>query len=421
MKLQEINKISAAEKKPLKIGIILLVLAAALVILIVKIDVLGGIVSSIAATLTPVLAGVVFAFLLNVFVIFFEKFAFLPLNKRLGRIWCKIRRPLSVILSFLIILLLLIFIAFFIIPELINSMSAIAEIAQRKVPEYASTFIGWAEGLMQRYNVQFDLAFLEKFNWDSILTNATQITTDFLTSVFNATVNVASGIITFVVGLIFSVYLLFGKEKLLRGLKATLYAYLPRQAANKVIHVSSMSNQIFFSFIRGQLLESVILGGLCYIGMLLFGFDYALLISSVVTLSALIPIFGAYIGAAIGALVLLLVNPIEALWFLVFLVILQQIESNLIYPRVVGSSIGLPAVWTMFAITFWGGLFGMLGILVGTPVTAIVYQLLKTNVKARLEDKQINPDATESIKPDALIDGNPVPGNSSKQKKKTRG
>lgn len=141
---------------------------------------------------------------------------------------------------------------------------------------------------------------------------------------------------------------------------------------------------MFFNFIRGQLLECVILGSLCYVGMSILQLDYALLISSVVTLGALIPILGAYIGAAVGVLILLLVHPIDALIFLIFLLILQQVEGNMIYPRVVGSSIGLPPLWTLFAVVFWGGVLGIPGILFGTPATAVIYQLLRTSVRSRL-------------------------------------
>ncbi len=148
--------------------------------------------------------------------------------------------------------------------------------------------------------------------------------------------------------------------------------------------VARLSNRVFFSFIRGQLTECVILGVLCYIGMSILRLDYALLISSVVALGALIPILGAYIGAGVGAFILLLVHPIDALIFVVFLVILQQVEGNLIYPRVVGSSIGLPPIWTIFAVTFWGGVMGIVGIWIGTPLTAIFYRLFREQVYARL-------------------------------------
>ena len=161
--------------------------------------------------------------------------------------------------------------------------------------------------------------------------------------------------------------------------------------ARKIGQIGSMTNRVFFNFIRGQLTECVILGTLCYVGMSLLGLDYALLISSVVALGALIPILGAYIGAAVGVVILLLVHPIDAFIFLVFLLILQQVEGNMIYPRVVGSSIGLPPLWTLFAVVFWGGVLGIPGVLFGTPITAVLYRLFRTSVRSRLRAREIDP------------------------------
>ena len=205
------------------------------------------------------------------------------------------------------------------------------------------------------------------------------------------TFNVASGVFAAVMGFIFSVYMLMGKEKLLRGVKSSLLAFLPKAAARKVGQVATLTNKVFFNFIRGQLLECVILGSLCYVGMSILRLDYALLISSVVALGALIPILGAYIGAAVGVIILLLVHPLDAVIFLVFLLILQQVEGNLIYPRVVGSSIGLPPLWTLFAVVFWGGVLGIPGILFGTPATAVLYRLFRSSVRARLRTRAIDP------------------------------
>ena len=172
--------------------------------------------------------------------------------------------------------------------------------------------------------------------------------------------------------------------------KSALLAFLPKAPARKIGQIASLTNRVFFNFIRGQLTECVILGSLCYVGMSLLRLDYALLISSIVALSALIPILGAYIGAILGVIILLLVHPIDALIFLIFLLILQQVEGNLIYPRVVGSSIGLPPIWTLFAVVFWGGVLGVPGILFGTPATAVIYRLFRSSVRTRLHNRQID-------------------------------
>ena len=371
----------------LKVGSILLVLAALLAMTVLHFDRVLGALNTLGYTLSPVAGGLVIAYILNVFVHFFEDIAFKPFEKSKSRVWKKLRRPVSVTLAYLVVILLVVFIVCFIIPSLVDSMSVLTVTIQRNLPIYANQAMAWANDIAQRYDLTFIQEFLREFNWSSLLNvlgDATKFTTEILSEVFNMTANVASGLFAMIMGFIFSVYMLSGKEKLIRGVKDSLRAFLPKRAASVAARVARLSNRVFFSFIRGQLTECVILGVLCYIGMSILRLDYALLISSVVALGALIPILGAYIGAGVGAFILLLVHPIDALIFVVFLVILQQVEGNLIYPRVVGSSIGLPPIWTIFAVTFWGGVMGIVGIWIGTPLTAVFYRLFREQVYARL-------------------------------------
>ena len=371
----------------LKVGSILLVLAALLAMTVLHFDRVLGAMNTLGNTLSPVAGGLVIAYILNVFVHFFEDIAFKPFEKSKSRVWKKLRRPVSVTLAYLVVILLVVFIVCFIIPSLVDSMSVLTVTIQRNLPIYANQAMAWANDIAQRYDLTFIQEFLREFNWSSLLNvlgDATKFTTEILSEVFNMTANVASGLFAMIMGFIFSVYMLSGKEKLIRGVKDSLRAFLPKRAASVAARVARLSNRVFFSFIRGQLTECVILGVLCYIGMSILRLDYALLISSVVALGALIPILGAYIGAGVGAFILLLVHPIDALIFVVFLVILQQVEGNLIYPRVVGSSIGLPPIWTIFAVTFWGGVMGIVGIWIVTPLTAIFYRLFREQVYARL-------------------------------------
>ena len=273
----------------------------------------------------------------------------------------------------------------------IRDRGVLAETAQDNVPVYYNNAMNWLNQFAAENDLTFIQESLKDFSWSSLLSNVATVTTDFLSSLVGVTINVASGVFAAVMGFIFSVYMLTNKEKLLRGVKSTMLAFLPKSTAQKVGRIGSLTNRVFFNFIRGQLIECVILGSLCYVGMSILQLDYALLISSVVALGALIPILGAYIGAVVGVIILLLVHPIDALIFLIFLLILQQVEGNLIYPRVVGSSIGLPPVWTLFAVVFWGGALGVPGILFGTPITAVFYRLLRTSVRVRLRNKQIDP------------------------------
>ena len=391
MRLRDIGVSLRDEKKVLRNGIILLGFAAVLVLLLMKIDQVWGAVSTVAGTVAPVLYGIVVAYILNVFVHFFEDVVFKPFKRSKSKAWARVRRPLAVALAYLVVALVVVFIAAFIIPGLIESMGVLADTVQQTVPGYVVAAMNWLNKFATENDLAFLTDFLRNFNWGDFLSRFSEVAQSFISSLVGVTINVASGVFAAVMALIFSVYMLMGKEKLLRGVRSTMLAFLPKAPARKVTQVATLTNRVFFNFIRGQLLECVILGSLCYVGMSILRLDYALLISSVVAIGALIPILGAYIGAAVGVLILLLVHPIDALIFLIFLLVLQQVEGNMIYPRVVGSSIGLPPLWTLFAVVFWGGVLGVAGILFGTPATAVVYRLFRSSVRTRLRAKQIDP------------------------------
>ncbi|MCI9551913.1 MAG: AI-2E family transporter [Acutalibacter sp.] len=382
-------------KSMLGTGCLLIAFAGAVTLAVLRFDQVWAALTTLGNTVAPLIGGLVLAYILNVFVHFFEDIAFKPFARIKSPMWKKARRPLAITLAYLVVLLVAVFICCFIIPSLVESVSGLAATIQRTAPVYVNQFMAWANQVALEYDLTFVQDFLRGFNWSSMLTDVTKVTTEFLASLFNVTVNLASGVFSVIMGFIFSVYMLFGKEKLLRGTRDALRAFLPHRAAAVAAHVGRLSNRVFFSFIKGQLTECVILGVLCYLGMSLLGLDYALLISSVVALGALIPILGAYVGAGVGAFILLLVHPIDSLIFVIFLVILQQVEGNLIYPRVVGSSIGLPPLWTMFAVLFWGGILGIVGIWIGTPVTAVAYRLLRTAVYSRLHKRDSLPETLE--------------------------
>lgn len=391
MRFREIGSHLREEKRVLHCGMLLLGFAALLVLILMKFDQVWGAVSTVAGTVAPVFYGIAIAYILNVFVHFFEDVAFRPFRDSKSKAWAKVRRPLSVALAYLVVALVIVFIAAFIIPGMVESLSVLADTVQQNAPVYFNNAMAWLNNFAQENDLTFIEEFLAGFNWSTLLSSLTEVLRDFLSSLVGVTFNVASGVFAAVMGFIFSVYMLMGKEKLLRGVKSSLLAFLPKAAVRKVGQVATLTNKVFFNFIRGQLLECVILGSLCYVGMSILRLDYALLISSVVALGALIPILGAYIGAAVGVIILLLVHPLDAVIFLVFLLILQQVEGNLIYPRVVGSSIGLPPLWTLFAVVFWGGVLGIPGILFGTPATAVLYRLFRSSVRARLRTRAIDP------------------------------
>lgn len=200
---------------------------------------------------------------------------------------------------------------------------------------------------------------------------------------------VVSGVSTFVIGLIFSFYILLQKEKLSRQARQVFYAILPERRADRLLEVLRLAERTFSSFLSGQCLEACILGTLFVVAMTLFQIPYALLVGVLIALTALIPIVGAFIGCAVGALLIAIDDPWKALWFIVLFLVLQQVEGNLIYPHVVGSSVGLPSIWVLFAVTLGGSLMGILGMLVFIPVCSVLYALFRGYVKDRLVQKAV--------------------------------
>ena len=203
------------------------------------------------------------------------------------------------------------------------------------------------------------------------------------------TTNIVQGVVNVVIGLIVSIYLLSSKETLCRQVKRMTYAFLPRRVADECVAVCQLISQCFSNFVSGQLMEACILGLLCFIGMRIFRFEYAFLISLLVGVSAIVPVVGAFIGTIPAVFLLFLVEPMQAVWFIVFIVVLQQIEGNLIYPKVVGESVGLPPLWVLMGIVIGGGLGGILGMLLGVPLFTVVYKLLSQATQQRLERKKL--------------------------------
>ena len=392
MRFREIGSHLREEKRVLHCGMLLLGFAALLVLILMKFDQVWGAVSTVAGTVAPVFYGIAIAYILNVFVHFFEDVAFRPFRDSKSKAWAKVRRPLSVALAYLVVALVIVFIAAFIIPGMVESLSVLADTVQQNAPVYFNNAMAWLNNFAQENDLTFIEEFLAGFNWSTLLSSLTEVLRDFLSSLVGVTFNVASGVFAAVMGFIFSVYMLMGKEKLLRGVKSSLLAFLPKAAARKVGQVATLTNKVFFNFIRGQLLECVILGSLCYVGMSILRLDYALLISSVVALGALIPILGAYIGAAVGVIILLLVPP----------------PGRRDFPGVPadspagGGQLDLPPGWWAPPLdchpcgpcspwSFGAACWGFRAFCSAPPATAVLYRLFRSSVRARLRTRAIDP------------------------------
>lgn len=392
MKIKELIRGQTSMKR----AILLITYTVLLIFALFNVDKLLGTLLSVFSMAAPFFIGIAIAFVVNVFLKFYEEKVFAFLNRRNSKIWNKCRRAVCVVLSFMTLIIILGAIILFVIPELASSLQVLINSA----PTYINRLSNEIIKFLQKHNITQEQINSIKIDWPSVLSKVTQVTTDFMGSIFSITASVANGVFTMAMSFIFCMYMLFGKEKLISNLKRLLYAFLPNRIAKRTIEVSALSNRIFSNFVRGQLTESCIWFFLVYIGMNLLQLPYTILISCIVALCSLIPIIGPYISIFTAGFILLLVNPWYTLYYIVFFLILQQIEGNLIYPRVVGTSIGLPPIWVLLSIILCGNLFGILGILLGIPVFSILYTLLRDSTRRRLRAKHLTRDQVMQNTPD---------------------
>jgi predicted PurR-regulated permease PerM len=367
-----------------------LMLATCIIIvayIFMNLDTVGGLLNTGISIVKPFLIGIAVAFVLNLPMKFFEdKVISKILEKSKIKKMEGAKRPLAIIVTLIVIIGVIVGLILFVIPQLIESGSTLI----KNIPSYATSL----QEVMSKY-----MGSTEIFNQVSekiysmgsdFLNIIGQVTGTLISQILSITIGVTSTIINFFMGVLIAIYILISKEKLSMQVKKVLYAFMEKDKVLKILKVAEISNYKFSKFVIGQCVEAVILGGLCFIGMLIFRMPYALLVSTIISITALIPVFGALIGTIPTAFIILIVNPMQALWFIVLIIVIQQIEGNLIYPMVVGNSIGLSALWVLFAITIGGSTFGILGILIGTPLFAVIYTVFGTITNNRLKKKNIN-------------------------------
>lgn len=376
-------------KKLWKAGVIL----GAIYLVITYLPEIGKALGTVLGVLSPLLTGCIIAFILNILMRRLEQCYFPKSQKKIVK---ATRRPVCIALSVLTWLLILALVVTLVLPALIDSFALIG----KEIPpamEWLYNFI--VENTDEVPSIQETLKSLN-INWVSVVQKVLGFVSlgvgDVINTALAVVLSVFGTLMNLLLGVIFALYLLFDKERLLNQFTRLFQAHLKPRRFEKLCRVLRVANESFSSFIVGQCTEAVILGVLCTIGMIIFRFPYATMTGAVVGATALIPIVGAYIGAGIGAFMILTVDPMKALFFLIFLLILQQIEGNFIYPKVVGTSIGLPAIWVLAAVLVGGGLFGILGMLVGVPLAATVYKLLKNRVAQKLGKPAPNAPPAES-------------------------
>lgn len=351
-----------------------------------------GALGSFFSLIFPFILGGAIAFIINVPMRGIEKHLF-PNKKDAD----SIRRILAYILTLILIIGVLSLALFVIIPQVSDTIQLIV----KRVPPAFRDFQDWLYQVTANLpNVQ---AYIEKMeiNWSSLSSYAINFIKNAGSTVFTSGISFISGIVdsvtSFVVAFIFSIYVLLQKEKLSIQSKKALYALVSEKKADQILYIGRLANKIFSNFLSGQCIEAMILGTMFFITLSIFRLPYALLIGVVIALTALIPIFGAFIGCAIGAFLIVMVNPIQALWFIIIFLILQQIENNLIYPYVVGGSIGLPSIWVLVSVMVGGNLFGVAGILIFIPFCSVCYALFKEYVYKRLGERNVTSDKWELL------------------------
>lgn len=342
----------------------------------------------IGSFFAPIVLGLAVAFVLNVLMRQVETRLFAPLNRRFTKKWRKLRRPLSLLLSILIILGLIALILLILIPELVNTITSLTN----NIPDFFNRLQTDIAELAAKHPKFREYVSGVNIDWSNVSQVLATYGQRFAGSLVNSTVAATAGffhgMMTFVLGFVIALNVLLQKETLQRQAKRVLYAYAPEKPANRFAYLCSLTNRAFSNFIAGTCTEACILGTLCFIGMSIFRFPYALLISVIVAFMALIPILGAFLSNVIGALLILTVSPLQAVWFVIYFTVLQQLEGNLIFPHVVGSKVGLPVLWVLAAVAIGGSAFGVAGMLISIPLFSVLYTLLKEDVGRRMKKKE---------------------------------
>ena len=356
-----------------------------------NLDVVWGAVRALLGILAPFLLGGALAFVLNVPMRAIERH--LLKNSRRG---AKLRRPLALVLTLVAVVGVLALASLVIGPGIADAVMSIIQEIPAAFDRLQKQLNGLAESLAEYLPMIQEWLANVNINWESlsrrVLDYAQALGTSIVSSGGGFIGGVVSGVSTFVISLIFSFYILLPKEKLSRHGRQVLYGLLPLRQADRTLEILRLAGRTFSSFLSGQCLEACILGTLFAVSMTIFRMPYALLVGVLIALTALIPIVGAFIGCAVGALLIAIDDPWKALWFIVLFLVLQQIEGNLIYPHVVGSSVGLPSIWVLAAVTLGGSLMGITGMLLFIPLCSVLYALFRSYVKERLAKKGVPPE-----------------------------
>lgn len=366
----------------------LIVFTALLVVALWKFDVVLGVLKTIWDIIFPFVLGGAIAFLTNVPMSFLEKKIFENVKKK-NKIVRKLKRPISLILTIVLVVGVIALVMFGVIPQLTRTMGTLVTSINDFIPQMQSWIGEFFHNNQEIMNLVDQIEFDpdQAIKWGiSLLGNGAG---NMMNTTMSAVGSIVSGVATFFIAFSFACYILFQKEKLHIQIRKVFFAFLPRQKADAFLKVCSLTYRTFANFLAGQCLEAVILGSMFVVTLSILRMPYALLIGILIAFTALIPIFGAFIGCAVGSFLIFMVNPQQAILFVIVFLVLQQIEGNLIYPHVVGESVGLPSIWVLATVTIGGNLMGIVGMLVFIPLLSVLYTIFREFVYLRLKERHI--------------------------------
>lgn len=336
----------------------------------------------------PFILGAVLAFIINAPMQFFERHLFKNEKMKNKKAVQKIARPASLLIALLAIIAVIMIVIFVVVPELGKTFASLG----KTISEFIPVLQDQINHLFKNEN--FITEWVDNLDLQKMINTSVNFLKSGVGNVLNSTytivASVVNGLTTFFISFVFACYIVLQKEKLEVQIKKVFYAFFKEKTVKKILDVCSLAYHTFLNFLTGQCVEAVILGTMFFITMSIFRFPYALLVGVLIAFTALIPIFGAFIGCAVGAFLLLMVNPVRAVAFVIMFLILQQVEGNFIYPHVVGNSVGLPSIWVLVAVSLGGSLMGVAGMLIFIPATSVVYKLFRDYVYKRLRDKKID-------------------------------
>ena len=376
-------------RKNVRIILLIIVFTVVLFTAVQNLGALLGFVVDVWGVFSSVIAGLAIAFVLNIPLKLFEDKLFYGLREHRNPTVRKMLRPVSIVCSLLITLGVLIVLLLIVLPQLVEAVAAVLA----RMPGYVTDLIAWLDRLLEPFD--FSLSeYLNDIDWTKVFSDIGTMLSQGINEILSAAgtaanvgTSIVGGVIDVVFSVIIAVYVLAQKERIGRFVHRCMDAFMPRRLSGNISRICTMAAETFSNFVGGQLTDSCILGILCFIGMVIFRFPYANVISVVIGVTSLVPLVGAFVGIMIGALLILTIDPLKALLFVVFILVLQQIEGNLIYPKIVGKAVGLPGVIVLSAVLIGGNIAGILGSICAVPVSAILYTILREAVNNRLRNR----------------------------------